>query len=91
MSSPRPRDEFIRTLYQVSLTQGNVWGKFVTAFDAYVLNEIEKAVSSTPDRALVAHGYAQALIGLREDVRHIQSRFEAVTNPTSRSSSQPAK
>ena len=80
VANAKPRVAFIENAYRLSRAAPHIWQDFLASFNAYVADQTEDAVQASPDTALIAHGRAQSLVTLRNDLKHIETLYRKI-NP----------
>lgn len=66
------RNAFIEATFRASRSY-QLWGELRLAFRQYVDEEIEKAMRSPSSEAISSHGYARALMDLRDTIEGIDN------------------
>ena len=72
------REEYIRTLYELSKTDPAKWATFVEAVKAYTAAELERITTSTVEAAAIAIGYGRKMKELRDDFIGIEALMDKI-------------
>ena len=75
------REEYIRTLYELSKTDPAKWATFVEAVKAYTAAELERITTSTVEAAAIAIGYGRKMKELRDDCVNIEKIADKLRKP----------
>lgn len=67
------RDEYIRSLFDLSKTDPAKWATFVEAFKAYTVYELERALSAPTSEAAMGVGMGRRMKDLRDDFVGIET------------------